>query len=270
MNRDIRSRSLATAILATARFEFERSLSAGRLSVMACLALFPPCITLISILGQAASVGQFEQAVDVFIAVTCYIVCVLASLIWSTTVVTAELEGKTWAYSASRPGGRIAIAIGKYLVSCFWTAIVTTLAITASLMVRSVLIGGGNELQTWLVLVSAGVAATVAYGSVFLLLGAIFQRRAMVAAIVYGLLFEGIIAAIPAVISNLTVRYPLTYLVFRGLLPDNILKSDFFTTFYSDYGILNAIIALAGIILITFSVAIALIRYREFITSDEA
>ncbi|MEZ6107705.1 MAG: hypothetical protein R3B96_16700 [Pirellulaceae bacterium] len=170
--------------------EFERSLSAGRLSVMACLAMFPPCITLISILGSLGG-GQFFQVIDIFICRTLLYRLCLASLIWSTTVVTAELEGKTWAYSASRPGGRIAIAIGKYLVSCLWTAIVTILAVTGSLLVRSVLIGGGNELQTWLILVSAGFTATFAYGSVYLLLGAIFQRRAMVAAIVYGLLFEG-------------------------------------------------------------------------------
>lgn len=255
---------LLSAIWATAAYEFDRSLVIGRIAVMSSMALFPPAMTLIVIAAGA------EQLIELPLGISAYLICVLASLVWSTTAVSAELEGKSWQYGSSRPGGRIAIAMGKYLVSCLWTFVVTSLALTGAIAVQAILAPSGAEVRTWFVLVSCAFAGSLAYGAVFLLLGTIFNRRAMVAGIVYGVVFELILASLPALVKYLTVRYPIGYIAAVGLLPKEFIESPEFGALYSDFSVSQAILSLLFLLVLTLGSAMVIVRFREFITSEES
>lgn len=257
------SMPLMNAIWATAAYEFDRSLVPGRIAVMTAMALFPPAMTLIVVSAGA------RELIELPMGISAYLICVLASLVWTTTAVASELEAKSWQYGASRPGGRIAIAVGKYLVSCLWTFVVTTLALTGALAIQAMLAPNGSEVRTWFVLVSCSFAGSLVYGAIFLALGTIFHRRAMVAGIVYGIVFELVIGSLPAVINNLTVRFPIIYLAAIGLLPPEITDSEQFQFLYSDYSVLQAIIGLCVLLAVSMTIALLAVRYREFMTAEE-
>jgi ABC-type transport system involved in multi-copper enzyme maturation permease subunit len=159
------------------------------------------------------------------------IVGILAELLWATPIVYGELEAKTWLFLAVRPRGVMAMLLGKYLVAVLWTAAVCGSAL-ALCTVLAVMARVPNALQMAVVFAILIALAAFAYAAVFALMGVVFHRRAMVFAMAYVILFEVLVAQIPAIINQLTVRHHLTALAVKWLdfrhigdeeLPDFIL-----------------------------------------------
>jgi hypothetical protein len=197
-------------IAATAVFDFRRSLTISRLSVFAVLSLFPPAIMGINLLGPGL------DAAPVIIGVTVMMVGILAELLWATPIVHSELEGKTWLFLAVRPRGVMAVLLGKYLIAVLWTMAVCSVALTiCAVLAASARVP--NALQIWLVFSILIALAAFAYASIFVLIGVIFHRRAMVFAMAYVIVFEVLVAQIPAVINQLTIRHHLTALAVKWL-----------------------------------------------------
>ena len=53
------------------------------------------------------------------------LVTVLSLLLWATPNVHSELEGKSWVFIASRPGGRISNFLGKYMAAVYSSFLVS-------------------------------------------------------------------------------------------------------------------------------------------------
>jgi hypothetical protein len=202
--------SLWSKITATALFDFRRSLTISRLSVFVVLSLFPPAIMAINLYGPG------RDAAPVIIGVTVMMVGILAELLWATPIVYSELEGKTWLFLAVRPRGIMAVLLGKYLIAVFWTMAVCSIAMTICVLLAA-RVRIPNALQMWPVFMILITLAAFAYAAIFALLGVIFHRRAMVFAMAYVIVLEAVIAQIPAVINQITVRHHLTALAVKWL-----------------------------------------------------
>lgn len=255
-------------VAATTRFDFRRSLTLSRMAVFAVLSLFPPAILAIN-----AFSGGLEAA-PVIIGVTVMMVGLLAELLWATPIVYGELEGKTWAFLAVRPRGILALLLGKYLIAVLWTLAVCGVALTLCVLIAAAA-QVPNAMQMWLVFATLVSLAAFAYAAIFALIGVIFHRRAMVFAMAYVILFEILIAQVPAVINQITVRHHLTalavkWLNFRHLgdeeVPDFILEYMLGAQ-EPDWKNLSIVLATTAIAL---GVAIWIIHRREFVSADEA
>ncbi|HRF01544.1 MAG TPA: hypothetical protein PLI18_13560 [Pirellulaceae bacterium] len=254
---------LKHGIRATIRYEIARSLNLGRGAAFLVLALFPPAITAIICRLPGAPPTMIP------IGVTSLVVCVLANLVWSTSAVSGELEGKTWAYLAARPGGRIASMIGKYIVSVGWTALVTLSALTMAIAVQALLVPTGDELRLWLIFASCGLIACFAYASIYTLLGTIFHRRAMVAAVVHTGVFELMIGWIPGIIQYATVRGPLVHLAVIGLVDKEVLEDPNFTLVFGEPNVIGHLISVVCLTIVALLASLWLIRTREYATTQE-
>lgn len=255
-------------VAATAQFDYRRSLTASRLSAFAVLSLFPPAITAICLLGPGL------DAAPVIIGVTVMTAGVLAELLWATPIVYGELEGKTWPYLAARPRGVAAVLLGKYVVAALWTAAVCVTGLTLCVLLAAAA-GVSDALRMWLVFSALIVLAAFAYAAVFALIGVVFHRRSMVFAMAYVVLLEGVVAQVPAVVNQITVRHHLTalgvkWLGFRRLgdeeVPDFILQ-QMLGAQEPDW---QNIVTVAATAAVALAASLRIICRREYSTADEA
>lgn len=121
--------SILNSILATVRFELSRVLTFQRSMVALVMALFPP--TMIFILKSTGALGPPEFILSLF----CGMICLLSLLLWSTSNVYAELEGKSWTFVTTRPFGRWSILFGKYLIGFGLSFLISWIALTLCMLV---------------------------------------------------------------------------------------------------------------------------------------
>ena len=194
-------------VLAVLRFESIRSLTPGRLLACALLMFFAP-ILFAMIRNTANSLSPAWWSVLLFFIIP-EVTCLLGLLLWASPILSGELEGKTWLYLAVRPGGKAANLWGKYISAIVWT----TISALVSLLFSLSLVDSDQIFRLLATMSVLVILSCLAYGSLFTFLGVVFHKRAMVVAVGYTILFEGIVSLIPAVINQLTVHYHL-----RGLL----------------------------------------------------
>ena len=271
---------------ATCRFELRRSFTVQRIAVSVVLALFPP--TMLTLMIGATKVAQASinsvdkpgvareiQIVQGFapfaIVFLVSLVCLLSLLLWATPNVYSELEGKSWSFIASRPGGRISTYLGKFLASVLVSFGVALIALSLSVLIADRMLSTPDPERLWMSLVAIYFIACFVYGAVFSMLGTLFYKRSMVVAAGYIMGFEVILASIPAVIGKLTVRFHLQELGIRWI--------GFFLPFENqrEYKILYGdpwptwanLAMLIGTGLITLLIGAIVIVNRQYITSDE-
>lgn len=269
---------------ATARFDFQRSLTPHRFSIVLVLSLFPPAIMAINLLGPGSDLAP------VIIGVTVMMVGILAELLWATPIVYQELEGKTWTYLAVRPFGILALLTGKYLIAVAWTLSVCTAAMSLSVglvmafdvidtysqagQFTSSLVASSDHLRTWSVFMVLIVLASFAYGAIFLLIGVLFHRRAMVFAMAYVIGLEGIVAQVPAVINQITMRHHLTALAIKWLDFDFVREEALREPVLQQMLGINEpdwknVLILVVTTLVALAASVWIVRSREYITSEE-
>ena len=201
--------------LATCSFELRRSFTFQRTSVSVVLALFPPVMLGLLIAGtemsgdsQARSVMQdFTKLITVLMV---SLVCLLSLLLWATPNVYSELEGKSWSFVASRPGGRISIFLGKFLAAFLVSLSISVSAISLCVLLASLRLGIEDPQGMWLAMCGVFLFACSVYAAVFSLIGTFFINRAMVVAAGYLIGSDIVMASIPgALINKITIRYHL-------------------------------------------------------------
>ena len=75
-----------------------------------------------------------------------------------------------------------------------------------------------------LYLLLAILLGTMAYSGIFLLISLIFRKRAMVIGIMYGVVLEGLLSMVPAMVNLCTVTYYLRSLTVALVLPQDELN----------------------------------------------
>ena len=273
-----------TGAFATCLFELRRSFSVQRTSVTLVLILFPPMM-LSLIIGAAkfanarhpgsngdTALAQIMAATPFFIVFLVALVVLLTLLLWATPNVYSELEGRSWGFIASRPGGRLSLYLGKYFAAVLVTTIVATLALSASVYIADRMLSLPDPELLWRVLLGIFVLASIVYGAIFSMFGTLFYKRGMVVAAGYIVASEFFLSLVPAIINKLTMRYHLQELAIRGI--------GFFLPFESEseyrfmYGlawpIWGNLAMLLGAALVTLSIGGFAIVNRQYITSDES
>jgi hypothetical protein len=193
-------------------FEWRRTLTLGRMLIWLGLVSFPAAIAALIRVGETVAESQREAVVwDLILFALTGVVCLLALLLWATPIVSEERAGNTWSYLAVRSCGVASVMVGKYLNAVAWAVSTACLAMSAAVLIAQ----PPGALSLWCVLLALNLLGAPAYAAVFVLLGVTFERIAMGLALVYVLLLEIVVASIPAVINQITIRYRLQTLLAR-------------------------------------------------------
>jgi ABC-type transport system involved in multi-copper enzyme maturation permease subunit len=224
-----------------------------------------------------ANVSAFH-AYQIIVMFLTYVVCILSLLLWATPNVYSELESRNWLFITTRPHGRTSLLLGKFLAAVLSATLVCFIAVALSCLIVALTVGRfRSDVMTELAsffpkfMVIAGVAC-VEYAAVFSLIGVLFQRRAMVIATVYALANELLLASVPALVSQFSVRYHLVGLTLGWLgwfLPTPKPDDEMIELVIAALPLWVNLLVLALLPFFLLAVSIYVIRNREYITVDE-
>lgn len=241
-----------------------------RLMVFAVLSLFPPMMVFLlawapRVWGGDADV-VFVEFLTLFLVATS---AVLSLLLWGSTNVYAELEGKSWIYLSSRPAGRVSTVLGKFLAAALMSWAVAFVCCTLCVGVTSIFGMFENPLRFWLVLNLVFLLMCLAYSAIFSLIGVLFFRRSMVFCAAYLLIAETALPFVPALISRFTVRYHLQELLLRWLgwfFPNAEFE---YRRMFPENPTWVHLLAIGLMVAIPLTISAVLVVRREYMTGDE-
>ena len=194
-------------------FEWKRAFTWQRMLWWWVLAVFPVFIIGLVVFTVKADARHSEPlwlglCAWLLFALVPMLVSMLGTLLWTTPAVSAELERRSWVYLAVRPNGGAAVLLGKYLASVTWVIPPAVLGLTVAVPLCG-FASMEEAFRVWWTMVRLVLLSAPAYAAIYLLLGVVMPRRAMVLAVAYTLIFELIISFVPAVINKITVQYRL-------------------------------------------------------------
>jgi len=199
-------------VLAVFRNEWQQTFTAVRMTGWLMICGFPVVLAiLVSQFGQLTADNTDTWGGILFFV--CEITCLLQLLLWATPWLYSELEGKTWSYLAVRPGGKSAVLLGKYFAAATRTMLGTLAALSLALLIARPVDG----LKVFLVLGFIVAISSFSYAAVFVFLGAIFPKRAMVLAVSYCLVIELLISFVPAMINQVSIQFRLRSILFTWM-----------------------------------------------------
>ncbi len=247
-------------------FEWKRALTVPRIAWMIALTAFAPCLlTAVRIAARSAPPTDVASIVVYILCVS--VTCVMAVFLWSTPAISSELEGRSWVYLAMRPYGPLAVLLGKYLVAVSWALPVGLVSATASLLI----LGANDTPHLIWVALRLVVLSCISYSALFLLIGTIIPKRAMVAGVAYTLIAEVVLAFIPAAVNVFTIQFRLRCLLVRWMEFD-VEMADSQPVFTAYFGEESAAWHVGMLSLFTVALLVAsglVLRYREFTSASE-
>ncbi len=252
-------------ILAVFLFEWRRSLTLPRLSWWLALAMFPVLIVVLIQLSAAEPVPP-EPWMFFFFAMVPMLITMLGAYLWTAPAVSAELERKSWVYLASRPHGTSAVVLGKYLAAITWVLPAALVGLSLALALART----GFAWEIWTTIARLTCLSCPAYAAIYLVLGILSPKRAMVVAVAYTLVFELIVSLVPAIINKLTVQYRI-----RALLVDwgeiSFGDGSQFNAMelIGDAPAWHHVTILVAYTLTALAIAVVVVRRREFSLAQE-
>jgi ABC-type transport system involved in multi-copper enzyme maturation permease subunit len=155
---------------------------------------------------------QEEVAMGIFLYVLYpQSLCILAALLYGSSLLAAEIEGKTLVYLFTRPVPRALVLLWKYLATVSALVGLTVVSLTLSFA----LAGFAGGARMYLTLLATVVAALLAYTAIFCLLGLVVPRRAIPAGLIYAVLVEVVLSFVPAVANEIAVSHYLRSLALQ-------------------------------------------------------
>ncbi len=251
-------------VWATFCFEGKRSLMISRWIWWLALSLVPFALAVL-LRSQEPGILRTQGEVGIYPYIfVIRVLCPLALLLWATPAVHAEIEGKTWAYVAVRPGGKGSLLIGKYLVALVWASVIGIAAVSVCV----VYLRPDDLFRVWWLLVKLVLLSSMAYGAIYLLLGVLFLKRAMVFAVIYTLIAEVALTLVPAVVNEVTVDFRLRTLLIKGLVVDNSIGRGF-VSLISEGGPAQQVLILVLYALALLVAALLVLRQRQLVVAEE-
>lgn len=245
------------AILQVIRFEGQRTRTNGRIGIWLALAAFPSLL-MILLQAQARQTIPDEPLALMAFYLVVQVGCMLGLLLWATPAVGSELEAQTWIYLALRPHGKTATLIGKYGIATAWTA-------SAGLVSAAGVAFFSRYPDPWTLAAALMVLVLISsacYAALYVLIGVVFSARATVVAVVYTLLFEGVLSSIPATINKFTVCYRLRALLAEWVELDEVRRAIKELFGYEPAWQHMAYLGLYTTLVLT--IALVVVRYKEF------
>lgn len=247
-------------------FEWRRSLTWPRMAWWGVLAIFPVFIVGL-IRFTAYRSPPATNWTWLFFALIPMLVSMLGTLLWTTPAISAELERRSWVYLAVRPNGGTAVVLGKYLAAVTWVIPPALLGLTIAVPLAST----GDGWRIWWTMVRLLSLSCPAFGAIYLLLGIVLPRRAMVLAVAYTLIFELVIAWVPAVINKLTIQYRLRAILVQWCdLSDLGVRESGVLALIGDDPAWHHVVILMLIPPALLLVAVTILRWSEFSASAES
>ena len=248
-------------IIDVVRFEFARSMTRGRIGIWCLLACFPVFLFyLLDLTGATMPAESWTYFQYMFIV---EIICQLGLLLWATPVISTEIENQTWIYLAMRQSGRSVVFLGKYLTAILWTLSAALVSMTLCMTVIPI-IGSG---YLWCVLAVLATFSCIAHAAIFLAIGMLVPRRAMVSAVLYTLLIEYAISLVPAVANKFTVNYRLRSLLLTWTDLDDKTRQGL--TFIGTEPTYVHLFLLFTITILGLCIALLCARYTQFPTQQD-
>lgn len=247
-------------------FEWRRALTIPRLAWMIVLMGFPPFLLAIISSSARRQPPDDVAAILIYILSPC-VACMMSVFLWATPALSSELEGRSWVYLAIRPHGPLSVLLGKYLVAISWSIPVGLVSATLGVFA----IGVEEPIRLIAIQCGLGVLSCVAYSALFLLIGVIAPKRAMVIGILYALIAEVALALVPAAVNLLTVQYRLRCLLVRWMdfeLPSQR-RSAVVSAYFGEESAAWHVFILLSMTIAYLLVAAILLRYREFTAASE-
>lgn len=267
------------AAWATCMFELRSSFTIQRASVTAVMALFPPVMLLLLIGGSSvieggtvpSQMGDFAPFLSIFLIA---LVQLLSLLLWATPNVYSELEGKSWVFLASRPGGRISVFLGKFMASVIVGFTISFVAVTACILIQHLMLGSFRPMRTWLAMNFVFFLAAWIYSALFSAIGTVFIKRAMLVGAGYLLAFDVIIGLIPqSIINKFTVRYHLQEVgvgCMGWFFPSELgSESEYRMLFGDAWPTWAHVLFIVAATLAFLALGVYVVVKREYITSDQ-
>ncbi|WP_182870114.1 hypothetical protein [Stieleria mannarensis] len=251
-------------------FELRRSRTLGRIAIWFLLVAFP-----VAIVTAVHLITKFERG-DEYVAddfieplgMAMYFLipevsCLLGLLLWATPAISTEIEGQTWVYLTLRSSGRRMVLVGKYMTSVVWTLSASLAAVALCTVVVGPTIGS----ELWWVLTKLVVLSCFVHAALYLLIGTLFYRRTMVAAVAYTVVVEYVVSFIPALVNKFTINYRL-----RGLLADWMQWADARSQAENVFGNEPASthLQMLGVMIVLFlGIALYRVEHTEYPTQQE-
>ncbi len=249
-------------------FEWKRALTLPRMMWWGVLAAFPVFIVGV-IRFTTYQIPPREFWAGMLYALIPMLVSMLGMLLWATPAISAELERRSWVYLTVRPNGGTAVLLGKYLAAVTWVIPPTLIGLSIAVPLADT----SDGWRLWWTMARLVCLSCPAYGAVYLLLGTLLPRRALVLAVAYTLIFELIVALVPAVINKLTIQYRLRALLVEwcdlsfpgpGGHPSGVLA------LIGDDPAWQHVMTLLLLPPVLLLIAVAILRWSEFSTSAES
>ncbi|MFM7056148.1 MAG: hypothetical protein ACKO2P_04405 [Planctomycetota bacterium] len=246
-------------------------LTPGRLVWWLTITGFPVAITLL-IRWSLRQAGAGPNDIDAAWSLAYYMlvpgVCTaLGVLVTAGPAVASELEQRSWIYLASRPHGIPRLLLGKYLAAVVFGCTAAWVGISISVPLCT----ADSRLKIWwAMLVLSGLSATSS-AAVFLFLGTVMLRRAMVLCMAWAFLVEGVLGSLPAVVNRFTMQYRLRSLLVQWLpLPMNRQGEPVFSYAVGAEPAWQHISWVVALTVVFLVAAVLLGRGREFTAAAES
>lgn len=251
--------------LAVAQFEARRSTSVGRWALWLVMVSFP--ITIVSIVKVVVpdpGVANQRMAWGLLIFALSQVTSVLGVLLLASPSIQVELENRTWIFSATRPFGRRTLLLGRYLVAVLWSLSASATAITVCCLVAR----PDPFVSTWMALVALAFLSCAAFASLYSLLAVLFPTRAMSIAFSFTLIFEVLIAFVPAMINQFTIQFRLRCLFVRWLDLGDQMQTNV-PLLFNESSSFQHLFVLGLYVVGMLFVAVVMLESKELATADD-
>ncbi len=254
-------------------FEWKRAFTWPRMTWSIGLAAFPVFIIGLvrwTVNAEARGDGEIWRTICIVMlfGLIPMLVTMLGTLLWSSPAISSELERRSWVYLAVRPNGGTAVLLGKYLAAVTWVIPPALIGLTIAVPLAAT----GDTWRIWWAMTRLVLLSAPAYAAIYLVLGVVMPRRAMVLAVAYTLIFELLISFIPAVINKFTVQFRLRSLTVEWC-DLSLLTNEQQWMVMAQFGTeppWHHVTALIVLILCLTGFAVILLRAKEFPMSVES
>lgn len=277
------------SLLAMFGFELKRLMTPARLFWWVCVAAFPVCIVLLlhtfgdfrdvdSMRRQMASsrqINSIEEATlvtDAILTIVIYylapgIACMLGALLTASPAVASELEQHSWIYFATRPNGLFHLVVGKYLVAFVWAATSTLTGLWISIAIADI----NDKWNVLATLTMITLLSAMSYSALYMMIGTLFYRRAMIFCVAYTAGVEIAMSFVPAVVNRLTIQYRLRALLFDGMSKPKVMRDEetFQRLFIAGDTVMQTVFWLVALTAVFLAVALTSVQVREFTGAAE-
>ena len=226
-------------------------------------------------LASGRYVGSIENATlitDAILTIVIYylapgIACMLGALLTASPAVASELEQHSWIYFATRPNGLFHLVIGKYLVAFVWAASSTLIGLWMAIAIAEI----DDKWNVLTTLTTISLFSAMSYSALYIMIGTLFYRRAMIFCVAYTAGIEITMSFVPAVINRLTIQYRLRAFLFDNESPLKKMIDDdtFDRLFVGTDTTTQTVLWLITLTAVFLAVALTSVQVREFTGAAE-